>query len=162
MNTKIAELYKNTLNSDAGETVISKYATKTDYFAKNLTAVNTGDHPGVTETAQSVYNDGSKSPIILIPGDTPKFTVTVDYVVRTYDAALNTKYTEVEQIITKTITFANAVELNKYYSILMHLGLTGVKFTASVSAWDDYDGDSDGTPGELDDAITIDLPINVE
>ena len=115
----------------------------------------------MTETAQSIYNSASQSPIILIPGQTPKFTITVDYVVRTYDANLSaTKpYSEVEQIITKTITFGSAVELNKHYTILMRLGLTGIKFTASVSDWvTDFDGDSDVT----DDYKEVYLPINVE
>lgn len=157
ISSKIAEMYSN---GGADATWISKYDTKTDYFVKTLTAVNTGNHPGVTETAQSVYNATNQSPIILFPGTTPKFKITVDYVVRTYDANLSSKYSEVEQIISKVITFQNAVELNKHYSILMHLGLTSVKFTATVSDWDVADPDNDNII-EVEDAEDIHLPINV-
>ena len=158
ISSKIAEMYNNG-GSDA--TWISKYSTKTDYFEKTLTAVNTGDHPGVTETAQSVYNNASQTPIMLYPGTKPIFKITVDYVVRTYDANLapTKPYSEVEQIITKTIEFGSPVELNKHYSILMHLGLTSVKFTATVDDWDtDINGSGDT---DADDANQVHLPINV-
>lgn len=40
------------------------------------------------------------------------------------------------QRITKKLTFTEPVQLNKQYSLLMHLGLTSVKFTATVSDWE--------------------------
>lgn len=132
------------------------------YFEKDTYAkVNDGTHPGVTETAQNVYNLENQSPIMFIPGTTPKVRVTVDYIVRTYDANLiSTKpYTEVEQKISKTITFP-AVELNKHYNLLMHLGLTDVKFTATVNNWDEnHIGTAGG--GTSADSDDIYLPINV-
>jgi len=155
LNTKIAEYYDNS------NTWLS-HATTGKYWLRNgdgqVANETSGSHPGVTETAQSVYNT-NQSPIVLFPGTTPKFKVTVDYIVRTYDAALSTFYTEVEQVITKQITFTSPVEMNKHYSLLMHLGLTGVKFTATVSSWDDYDSDpsTDGTQ-----PIDVNLPINVQ
>lgn len=149
LNSKIAE------NKTNSQTWFANLASPNviDYFSfdQNVT------HPGVTETAQSVYaND--QSPIVLFPGTTPKFKITVDYIVRTYDAALSTKYTEVEQIISKELTFPT-VEMNKHYSILMHLGLTGVKFTATVVDWDTDINDGGGTT--IDDAEDVNLPINV-
>lgn len=158
LNSKIAELYNNS-GSDA--TWISKYPTVTDYFKTSLTAVNTGDHPGVTETAQNVYNLSTQSPLMFIPGVTPKLRITVEYVVRTYDAALaSTKpYTEVTQKISKTITFPK-FELNKHYNLIMHLGLTSVKFTASVENWTENTiGDSNNDSTDDNDAY---LPINVQ
>ena len=104
---------------------------------------------GVLTTAQNVYQNEAE-PLVFIPGTYPELTVTVDYLVRTKDANLANAYSEVEQKITKKLTFTSAVELNKQYSLLIHLGLTSVKFTASVSDWDVYskDGgnnfDSDG------------------
>ena len=64
-------------------------------------------------------------------------------------------YSQVEQIITKKITFNSAVELNKYYKLLIHLGLTSVKFTATVSGWDAATG---GTTPDAD----VYVPINVQ
>ena len=111
---------------------------------------------GVYETAQNVYASAAEEtdPIIFIPGTKPELTVTINYMVRTKDGNLSAGYTEVEQNITKTITFTNAVELNKYYTLVIHLGLTSVKFTAEVSNW--ADGGSDTTGSK------VDLPINVE
>ena len=43
-------------------------------------------------------------------------------------------YTWIPQEITKTISLG-AIEMNKSYGIVMHLGLTSVKFTATVSDW---------------------------
>lgn len=74
-------------------------------------------------------------PVVFIPGTKPELTVTVDYVVRTNDTNLSVGYSEVEQVITKKITFANAVELNKYYTLIIHLGLEDINFTASVGDW---------------------------
>lgn len=162
LNTKIAE-YKTAGSPDVTWFTDLTSTNKYDYFTYTNAGTNAdpnaGTHPGVTETAQSVYNDVNQSPIIVYPGTTPKFKVTVDYIVRTYDANLSGECTEVEQIISKVIQFANPVELNKYYTLLMHLGLTGIKFTASVSDWDD---DTDGNGNiELEQAEDVHLPINV-
>ena len=159
LNQKIAEYYSN---SGTQATWISKYSTLyTDYFKTGLTTVNSGEHPGVTETAQSVYNSTSQVPFVLIPGQSPKYFVTVDYVVRTYDAALNSKYTEVNQKITKLIAFPT-IEMNKFYTIIMHLGLTGVKFTATVSDWEKtYDDDGDSSTPEIDANFDVHVPLNV-
>ena len=91
----------------------------------------------LASAATNVYADaGEAAPLIFIPGTFPELTVTVDYLVRTEDSKLDGGYSQVEQIITKKITFNSAVELNKYYKLLIHLGLTSVKFTATVSGWD--------------------------
>ena len=156
LNSKLAEYYSN---SGTQETWISKaaYATKNVYFK---TSEDT-DHPGVTEAFQNVYNSATASPLVLIPGTTPKFKVTVTYVVRTYDDKLSNEYTEVEQTISKEITFTSPIEINKRYNIDMSLGLTTVKFDATVASWDEgnfVDTDTDGTP----DSNVIYLPINVD
>ena len=69
-------------------------------------------------------------------------------------------YTEGTQTISKVITFTSAVEVNKRYNIDMHLGLTTVKFDATVADWatggtEDTDSDS------YNDSTPIHLPINV-
>jgi len=109
---------------------------------------NTTD-PGVTTTPQNVYNAEAK-PFVLFPSSSPiKLRFSIDYVVRTYDSKLKGNFSEVEQIINKIVTFPT-LKMNKYYSILMHLGLTSVKFTATVADWESTTGtDADGD-GEID------------
>lgn len=90
-------------------------------------------------------------PVVFIPGTKPELTVTIDYIVRTKDANLKKGYSEVEQEITKTITFASTVELNKFYSLLIHLGLEDINFTATATDWENSGA------AETD----VNLPINV-
>lgn len=119
---------------------------------------------GVLTTVKNVYEDEA-APLVFIPGTYPELTISIDYIVRTADENLKNHYSEVEQVITKKLTFTKAVELNKQYSIIMHLGLTSVKFTAEVSDWDvandnpNYDSDNDGVVDiRVED---VHLPINV-
>lgn len=124
---------------------------------------------GVETTAKNVYADEAE-PLVFIPGTYPQLTITVQYIVRTKDEKLATGYSVVPQIIKKQITFTKPVELNKQYSLLMHLGLTSVKFDAFVSDWQ-VDGDTNGdgkitngtggTPNETVEKTEVDLPINV-
>ena len=116
----------------------------------------------------NVYDttNGDANPLVFIPGTWPELTVTVEYCVRTKDGNLADAYSEVWQKITKKITFTNPVELNKQYNLLIHLGLTSVKFTATVSNWDvetggtpNIDTDGDGTPDLQGTEIYV--PINV-
>ena len=128
---------------------------------------------GVTTTAQNVYKEET-NPLVFIPGTYPELTITIHYTVRTQDANLATSasggeegsWTKVQQVITKRLLFTNPVELNKQYSILMHLGLTGVKFTATVSDWEvnsgsdnNFDSDGDTTNDIIVDDVY--LPRNV-
>jgi len=119
---------------------------------------------GVLTTPQNVYKSET-NPLVFIPGTWPELTITVDYDVRTYDDKLDGKHTDIEQVISKKVTFAEPVKLNKMYSLIMHLGLTSVKFEAKVDNWDvdnddpNYDSDGNGTVDlEVTDAY---LPINV-
>ena len=124
---------------------------------------------GVTTTAQNVYKEES-NPLVFIPGTKPSFKITVEYVVRTKDAHLAKGYTEAVQKITHNVAFKDAVELNKKYNLLIHLGLTSVKFEATVSNWDldstpaggTEDSDGDGTPDASDPDYDVHVPINVQ
>jgi hypothetical protein len=89
---------------------------------------------GVTTVAKNVYKNDAQ-PFVFIPGTYPIVTVTIDYTVRSYDAKLADNYTEVRQRITKRLYILDEIKLNKQYNILMHLGLTSVKFTATVDDW---------------------------
>ena len=113
---------------------------------------------GVITTAQNVYKEES-NPLVFIPGTKPCFKITVEYVVRTKDAHLAKGYTEAVQKITHNVAFKDDVALNKKYNLLIHLGLTSVKFEATVSNWDsDGDGKKDGEDKDID----VHVPINVQ
>jgi hypothetical protein len=125
---------------------------------------------GVTTDAQNVYKEES-NPLVFIPGTKPSFKITVEYVVRTKDAHLAKGYTEAVQKITHNVAFKDAVELNKKYNLLIHLGLTSVKFEATVSNWDldstpagtgTEDSDGDGTKDNEDTTYDVHVPINVQ
>lgn len=128
-----------------------------------------GSVPGVTGTAKPVYGTAT-SPLLFIPGCKPKFEIEITYYVRSFDSKLNAgaasggegTWTKVKQVIKKTVEFAQYTELNKRYTLLIHLGITSVNFTAAVSAWDDdatgIDTDSDSTG----DSNEVALPLNVQ
>ncbi|MBQ8938420.1 MAG: hypothetical protein IJ142_02740 [Bacteroidaceae bacterium] len=126
---------------------------------------------GVITTPKNVYKSEA-APLVFIPGTYPELTITINYTVRSSDSKLadgagktdEGKWTYVKQVITKKVTFTNPVELNKQYSLLMHLGLTGVKFTATVSDWQvngDDNGDGTITAPETLKQEDVNLPINV-
>jgi len=124
---------------------------------------------GVTTVAKNVY-ESEANPLIFIPGTKPVIEFTITYTVRTYDKNLKDSYTEVKQKIKKRLYINTATELNKQYNILMHLGLTSVKFTATVSDWETTNvsgtttiPDGDASPITVfDEEIEhVYLPINV-
>ena len=111
---------------------------------------------GVTETAQDLLNSDATSAqkaFMIIPSSAAdkSLKVTIDYYVNTTDASLSKGYSRVENKITKTIT-GFAPEAGKNYTLLLSLGMTSVKVSATVSDWTTEDGSS----------TQVDLPINVE
>lgn len=105
--------------------------------------------PGVLTGAKTNVYGTEATPILFLPGTTPHLKFTIEYCVRTKDAKLAKGFTEVWQTITKTVAFTAPVVQNMQYNIVMHLGLTSVKFDATVCTW--------GDGGEN----AVDLPINV-
>lgn len=112
-------------------------------------------HTGVTTTAQSVYEDNNVAPLLYFPDETPSMDITVQYTIRTKDANLATGYSEVVQKVKKTVTFANTVDFNKRYTLIIKLGITSVKFEAKVADWEDND-DAFATDDNF-----VNLPLNV-
>ena len=105
---------------------------------------------GVTTTPANLYDASSVSPIMLIPGADQTLKVTISYWVTTKDDNLSRGYTWTPNpTISKTISLGT-LEMNKSYSLTLHLGLNSVKFTASVSEWDDAESSQ-----------RVDLPVNV-
>lgn len=110
---------------------------------------------GVTETAQDLLNSDATSAqkaFMIIPSsETDKsLKVTIDYYVNTTDASLSKGYSRVENKITKTIT-GFAPEAGKNYTLLLSLGMTSVKVSATVAEWTDESS-----------STQVDLPINVK
>ena len=108
------------------------------------------DPVGVKTTAKDVYAD-SADPFYLIPGDNDqKLNVTITYIVRTYDSNLATlasgsegTWTKVTQTISNVVTLPTTLlQPNKKITLVLHLGLTSVKFTAEVDSWEAVEGTS--------------------
>lgn len=128
---------------------------------------DTSEPTGVTTTAQPLFCDENVPGLMIIPieGATSELYVTVDYVVRTADKNLKDGFTNVEQIITNKVSLGS-LKPNKYYTIIMHLGLTSVKFEAKVADWtakaeEAWDGDGKDTSTGKDNEEKVWLPSNV-
>ena len=115
---------------------------------------------GVTTTPQIVYTE--TTPLLIIPdGKDRTFRITIDYIVRTKNESLHKGYTEVEQSFYKDLTL-KSVSLNAKYNLLIHLGLTSVKFDATVSDWTNttMGGATEGSSTDTDPMV-IYMPANV-
>lgn len=65
-------------------------------------------------------------------------------------------YSETENQITQTVSFGTATAaLNKRYSLTIILGMTSVKFDASVENW------GESTSEGSESSANVNLPINV-
>ncbi len=129
---------------------------------------NASNNPaGVTLTPTDVFADENVPALMLIPDGANEQTlyITVTYVVRTADPKLNAGFSEVEQTITNKVSLAN-LKPNKYYTIIMHLGLTSVKFSAVVADWSltdgtEYNENGSEISGNNDNKNVVWLPSNV-
>ena len=159
---------KDETNHDVAAKLNAAIAEPSSAPAKTAAGFN-GITANVPDNAPvNVYDttEGDANPLVFIPGTWPELTVTVEYCVRTKDPNLADAYSEVWQKITKKITFENPVELNKQYNLLIHLGLTSVKFTATVSKWDVETGtpriDTNGDGTDDLQGQDVYVPINVQ
>lgn len=107
---------------------------------------------GVTATAVANAHVIGSLNQTLIPGTSATYIITIEYIVRTKDTNLSKGFSEVSQKIKKEVTIAAPSEINKKVTLLLHLGLTSVKFDATVGAWDET-----GTGASVEDH----LPVNV-
>ena len=92
---------------------------------------------GVTTTAKDVYN-AEQDAFYMLPGSSLTLQVVIDYDITTYDTNISGNYVKINQAITNEVTIDipdNAT--NKFYTLVLHLGLTSVKFSAEVANWDD-------------------------
>lgn len=156
LNPKIRE---NSVKNTTGANWDSSADSSTDGY--------TGGAEGVDVTAKPLFANEYVPGLMFIPGHNQTIYVTVDYIVRTADANLSTGYSQVEQIITNKVTLpATSLLSNKIFKIIMHLGLTSVKFEAKVADWQTnaagtYDSNGTYTSGGDANEQSIWLPSNV-
>ena len=122
-------------------------------YADDVWKIDGTAKDGVTTTPQNLFATAPGA-AYFIPGGAMKLLVTIQYVVRTRDVNLSSGYSEVTQTIKKSVNLSALNTPNKYYKILIHLGLTSVKFTATVSDWEA------ASAGTADAEIS--LPANVK
>ena len=102
---------------------------------------------GVDGTVRDVFVSATDA-LYFVPRITgQKIQIQVQYTVRTYDPNLATLTGESEpcskvvQTITKEVEIASLLE-NHFYTLVIHLGMTSVKFSAEVSDWTTADGEN--------------------
>ena len=158
----LANIAAANINEDVAENFTANSGYPTATASSNVVSAwyrdGSNTIEGITTTAKSVYkSDATDAGFLLIPGSAGQtLEVEVEYVVRTYDSALDPAtanddknsssaaygtWTKVTQKIKNNVTLP-ALEVNKYYTLVIHLGLTSVKFSAEVSDWDSA-GDAD-------------------
>lgn len=119
---------------------------------KQLIQTNETTIAGVKKTAVNLFDDTNVSsnkdsaPLFVIPsGQALKVTIVYDVETKTdelptYVSDGTSHGTSIENTITKTIQDSSSkdikLESGKKYTIKLHLGMTSVKFDASVSNWD--------------------------
>lgn len=145
-------------NAIAEKTPAPTSLTKNDFF--KCTGTWAGQTGVPDDKPINVYQTET-NPFVFIPGQAPTLRFKITYIVRTYDANLANGFSEVTQTVSKKVTFGSNLVMNKQYNVLIHLGLTSVKFTATVSDWDvnTTDSNGDGVPDTFDQEVH--LPINV-
>lgn len=169
-NTTAAEgsyinLHFTPSGSGSGETQLNEAIAEATFTNDGTTGwqKSSSAFEGVRTTAKDVFK-AETAPIYLIPGDdAQQLTVTITYVVRTYDGNLDAfasgetstgKWTKVTQTISNIVTLPTSlVKPNKKITLVIHLGLTSVKFAAAVDDWENVTG----TNSQL-----IWLPSNIE
>lgn len=113
----------------------------------NPTIIQTGSSVGVTNTTVNLFNSTeATAPVMVIPTSGVPVKVTIVYDIETADPSLpgflsdgTTHGISMENTITKTVQTDSdnmMLEAGKKYVIGLHLGLTSVKFDATVAKWD--------------------------
>lgn len=107
------------------------------FSTTGATYATTWSPTGVTSTPTTVYKSGQTDKgFYLLPNVAEqKIIISITYTVSTVDAKLDGGYSRVTQTISNEVTLPT-LESNKYYTLILHLGLTSVKFSATVASWD--------------------------
>ena len=102
---------------------------------------------GVDGTVRDVFVSATDALYFVPRIDGQKIKITVQYTVRTYDENLaapsvgEVTCSKVVQTITNEVDISGLLE-NHYYTLVIHLGMTSVKFTAEVSDWTTADSEN--------------------
>lgn len=131
----------------SGTPIVNYTASETNKWTKPEAPTTGVLYSGVVPTElRDLYSTGNFSPIMFIPGSGQQLKIAVTYIVRTYDSKLDATtasggegtWSKVTQTITNTVTLPD-MQPNHSYTIVMHIGLTSVKFSAEVSEWEGGD-----------------------
>lgn len=95
----------------------------------------TGDWTGVTNVETDVIKDKKYFMVIPAAKANTNLKVTITYATITKDPNLSGSYSEVENVINRTITISNLTN-NKAYNLKLILGMTSVKLEAEVADWE--------------------------
>ena len=129
-SNKAADTFSASVSGEGLNPNIKYYTNKetTWNYATTLTTWT-----GVTNVETDVIKD--KKYFMVIPGnDDTDLKVTITYAVITKDTKLADGYSEVENVIYKTITIPSLIN-NKAYNLKLILGMTSVKLEAEVADW---------------------------
>ena len=128
----------HTLNPQLVQT--KQYKTDPNPYTGTLT--EGANHTGVTKTLQNLFNSTSATDQIYVIPTSEKVNVTIVYDVETADSNLatylsdgQTRGSSIQNRITKRDVFTGKLEAGKKYTLKLHLGMTDVKFEATVEAW---------------------------
>ena len=119
-----------------------------------------GNPTGIYTTAVPIFAKETIPGLTLIPGGaTQEIYITVDYLVRTADPNLANGFSEVEQVISNKVSLAS-LQPNKFYTIIVHLGMTSVKFEAVVADWQTTQGGTYNENGQFTPGTGADATVN--
>lgn len=158
----------NTQIKENGTSIVKPTAINQWQSSNNTAAGYTGGAEGVELTKKKVFADEDVPGLLLIPGaGNNTLYITVKYHVRTADPNLKDGFSHVTQEITNKVTLDGSIlKPNKYYNLVMHLGLTSVKFEAIVANWSNGDNEynedgSEEDPSTGENNTSVWLPSNV-
>lgn len=113
-------------------------------FILNTDDFNLGVAGNVTTTNQLLIKDDAY--LMVIPTDftsssSKKMNITVTYQVKTYDENLYGDYSTITNVVSSgDFSIEEGLAQGKAYNFVLHLGLSSVKFSASVANWDPVNG----------------------
>ena len=141
-----------------------------DYWNNKYPGVTKPTSFGVTNVAQNLFSSTTPGAgVYVIPSGQP-LKVSIVYDVETatdelssYLADGKTHGVSVENKITKTITLNTGenmkLEAGKHYSLTLHLGMTSVKFDASVADWEAGVNAHTDLPGNTEEPLPPVAPV---
>lgn len=112
-------------------------------YAAGGTLEEGAGHTGVTNTPQNLFESANATDQIYVIPTSEKVNVTIVYDVETADENLATYLSDgltrgssIQNRITKLDVFNAKLEAGKMYTLKLHLGMTDVKFEATVKTWE--------------------------